>query len=75
MAQQRLLLDLELGTEPISGLLRDEQGLTARSFASWLELIAVLEAFRGEAPPAGTDAGGMDPKRGSRNGEVDGRGP
>lgn len=73
MAQQRLLLDLEIGTEPIAGLLRDEQGLTARPFASWLELIAVLEAFRGETPPARKEAGGSDPHLGSQW-EVDGAG-
>ena len=39
---RHVTLDLEIGTDPISGCLRDKQGSCVH-FAGWLELASALE--------------------------------
>lgn len=45
--QARVKLAIEHGGEAISGVLEDEHGVCL-AFWGWLELIAALEAVRGE---------------------------
>jgi hypothetical protein len=42
---RRVILDVEVGTEPIAGRVRGERG-DSESFAGWLELAAAVERAR-----------------------------
>jgi len=48
---RRLILELDPGSEPITGRLRDGSGVE-RPFAGYVELISALEELRRATPPA-----------------------
>ena len=50
-ARKLLTLEVEPGTDPIQGLVREDDG-AAREFVGWLGLAAALEAVIAPAPAA-----------------------
>lgn len=59
-ATRRIVLDIDPGSDPISGGLDD--GYSTRRFCGWLELAGALQAALGLAPGAGGSAA-EDPPR------------
>ena len=55
VATQRLVLDVEVGSDPIAGRLRQDAGGSERRFSGWMELVAGLEALNHDGEDAGDE--------------------